>query len=172
MRNVLYLAFPASALLIVLGEPLVAFLQRGAWTAESTQAVAWALSFYAVGIAGFALLEVLSRAFYALEDTWTPVIAGTAAMLSNIALNLIFIQFIGDPDSLARGAFAGLALANALTTIVEALALWWLLRRRLAETGTSASNHDRAVLVSAGGSLLLSLLMAGALVMLKSALPG
>ena len=65
-----------------------------------------------------------------------------------------------------------MALANALTTIVEALALWWLLRRRLAETGTSASNRDRAVLVSAGGSLLLSLLMAGALWVLKSALPG
>lgn len=171
MRNVLYLAFPASALLIVLGEPLVGLLQRGAWNAESTQAVAWALSFYAIGIAGFALLEVLSRAFYALEDTWTPVIAGTVAMLSNIALNLIFIQFIGDPESLARGAFAGLALANALTTIVEALALWWLLRRRLADSGSTANNHDRAVLVSAGGSLLLSLLMAGALVILKSALP-
>ena len=171
MRNVLYLAFPASALLIVWGEPLVGFLQRGAWTAESTQAVAWALSFYAIGIAGFALLEVLSRAFYALEDTWTPVIAGTAAMLSNIVLNLIFIQFIGDPGSLARGAFAGLALANALTTIVEALALWWLLRRRLAESDASASIHDRAVMLSAGGSLLLSLVMAGALVILKSAAP-
>jgi len=171
MRNVLYLAFPASALLIVLGEPLVGFLQRGAWTAESTQAVAWALSFYAIGIAGFALLEVLSRAFYALEDTWTPVIAGSIAMLSNIVLNLIFIQFIGDPESLARGAFAGLALANALTTIVEALALWWLLRRRLAEPGATADIHDRAVLVSAGGSLLLSLVMAGVLVILRGALP-
>ena len=72
-------------------------------------------------------------------------------MLSNIVLNLIFIQFIGDPQSLARGAFAGLALANAITTIVEALALWWLLRRRLAETGASgASRHDRAVLAQRG----------------------
>ncbi len=171
MRNVLYLAFPASALLIVLGEPLVSILQRGAWTAESTQAVAWALSFYAIGIAGFALLEVLSRAFYALEDTRTPVIAGTCAMLGNIVLNLIFIQFIGDPDSLARGAFAGLALANALTTIVEALALWWLLRRRLADIGATVSIHDRAILVSAGGSLFLSLLVAAALSLLKNAMP-
>ena len=171
MRNVLYLAFPASALLIVLGEPLVSILQRGAWTAESTQAVAWALSFYAIGIAGFALLEVLSRAFYALEDTRTPVIAGTCAMLGNIVLNLVFIQFIGDPESLARGAFAGLALANALTTIVEALALWWLLRRRLANISSTASTHDRAILVSAGGSLILSLLMAAALSALKNAIP-
>ena len=169
MRNVLYLSFPASALLIVLGGPLVSLLQRGAWTGESTQAVAWALSFYALGIGGFALLEVLSRAFYALEDSSTPVIAGAGAMLSNIALNFLFIQFIGDPDSLARGPFAGLALANALTTIVEALALWWLLRRRLAEIDAAASLHDREILFSAAGSLLLSLVMAAAISLLIAA---
>ena len=131
MRNVLYLSLPATAALILLGEPLVSLFERGEWTAESTAATAWALAFYAIGIAGFTLLEVLSRAFYALEDTRTPVAAGILAMFANIALNLVFIQFIGDPADLARGAFAGLALANAVTTICESLALWWLMRRRL-----------------------------------------
>ncbi|MCY3711473.1 MAG: polysaccharide biosynthesis C-terminal domain-containing protein, partial [Caldilineaceae bacterium] len=171
MRNVLFLSFPASALLIVLGEPLVSLLQRGAWTGESTQAVAWALSFYALGIGGFALLEVLSRAFYALEDTSTPVIAGACAMLSNIILNFVFIQFIGDPDSLSRGPFAGLALANSLTTIVEALVLWWLLRRRLNELDAPSRSYDRGVALSAGGSLLLSLMMAAAVSLLVATLP-
>ncbi len=171
MRNVLCLSFPASALLIVFGEPMVSVLQRGEWTADSTSAVAWALGFYAIGIAGFALLEVLSRAFYALEDTRTPAIAGALAMFSNIALNLIFIQIIGDPGSLARGAFAGLALANALTTIVEALALWWLMRRRLAGLGSAPGLEDREVIISAGGSLALSILMAAALWLWMQALP-
>lgn len=169
MRNVLYLAFPASALLIVLGEPLVSLLQRGAWTGESTAAVAWALSFYALGIGAFALLEVLSRAFYALEDTATPVLAGLCAMLSNIALNFLFIQLIGDAESLARGPFAGLALANALTTIAEALILWWLLRRRLRALHASSLHHDREILRSAAGSLVLSLLMAAGLSLLLAA---
>ncbi len=172
MRNVLCLSFPASTLLIVLGEPLVSVLQRGEWTAESTSAVAWALGFYAIGIAGFALLEVLSRAFYALEDTRTPAIAGALAMFGNIFLNLIFIQLIGDRDSLARGAFAGLALANALTTLIEALALWWLIRRRLAGHGQGRDIHDREIIVSAGGSLLLSLVMGLALWLLTQAMPG
>ncbi len=163
MRNVLCLSFPAAAILIFLGEPLVSLLQRGEWDAESTSAVAWALSFYAIGIAGFALLEVLSRAFYALEDTRTPVIAGTIAMLSNIALNVIFIQFIGHPDSLARGPFAGLALANALTTIVEALALGWLLRRRLFAVAIVSGLDDRQIFRSAAGSFLLTLLLAAVL---------
>lgn len=172
MRNVLCLAFPASALLIVLGEPLVSVLQRGQWSADSTSAVAWALGFYASGIAGFALLEVLSRAFYALEDSRTPAVAGALAMLGNIALNLVFIRVIGAPDNLARGAFAGLALANALTTIIEALALWWLIRRRLANHGKDRDIHDREIIFSAGGSLLLSLVMAGALWLLTQAMPG
>ena len=172
MRNVLYLSFPASALLIILGQPLVSLLQRGAWTSESTAAVAWALSFYALGIGGFALLEVLSRAFYALEDTATPVIAGLLAMLSNIALNVLFIQIIGDAGSLARGAFAGLALANAVTTIAEALILWWLLRRRLRGLDAHSRGYDRGIVISAAGSLLLSLLMALALSLLLGALPG
>ena len=172
MRNVLYLAFPATALLIVLGQPLVSLLQRGAWTAESTAAVAWALSFYAVGLGGFALLEVLSRAFYALEDTATPVIAGLCAMLGNIALNFVFIQFIGEPENLARGPFAGLALANAVTTIVEALALWWLLRRRLHELDANSPSRHRVIIRSAAGSLLLSLLLALAVGLLLEALPG
>ncbi len=132
MRSVLFLSLPATVVLVMLGEPLVAVIAgRGAWTREATQATAWALAFFSLGIAGHALLEVLSRAFYALSDTWTPVSIGISAMLANIILSLVFIRFIGEPGNLARGPFAGLALANAVTTLVEAAVLWWLMRRRL-----------------------------------------
>lgn len=154
MRGVLFLAFPVMVALIVMGVPLIEILfQRGEWGPESTQATAWALSFYATGIAGFALLEVLSRAFYALADTWTPVKIGSAAMIANIILSIIFIQFIGDWESKARGPFAGLALANALTTNIEALALWWLLRRR------TGGINDGYLLKGAGKVLLAALAM-------------
>ena len=172
IRSVLYLSFPATAALILLGEPMVSLFERGEWTAESTQAAAWALSFYAIGIAGFTLLEVLSRAFYALEDTRTPVFIGIAAMFANIILNLVFIQFIGDPTHLARGAFAGLALANAVTTIIESLALWWLMRRRLGKHTGVIGIRDSAVFRSAGGTLLLSLVMALGLWLVTLAMPG
>ena len=172
IRSVLYLSFPATAALILLGEPIVSLFERGEWTAESTQAVAWALSFYAVGIAGFTLLEVLSRAFYALEDTRTPVFIGVAAMFANIILNLVFIEWIGDPTHLARGAFAGLALANAVTTIIESLALWWLMRRRLGKYTGVIGIRDSAVFRSAGGTLLLSLVMALGLWMVTLIMPG
>ena len=171
MRNVLFLSFPATVLFVMLGEPLFSIFERGEWTGESTQAAAWALGFYALGIAGFTLLEVLSRAFYALEDTLTPVVIGTGAMVTNIVLNLIFIQFIGDPNSLARGAFAGLALANALTTLVESAVLWWLISRRLSGRGLAGGKHDLAILRSAGGSLLAALVMGFCLWLLSMAMP-
>ena len=171
MRNVLYLSFPATVVFILLGEPIVSIFERGEWTAVSTQAAAWALGFYALGIAGFTLLEVLSRAFYALEDTWTPVVVGIGAMASNIILNLIFIQFIGDPDNLARGAFAGLALANASTTLIESLVLWWLMRRRIGDLGLVAGIHDRVIIRSASGTLLLSLLMGIGLCIVTQVVP-
>ncbi|NDJ63052.1 MAG: murein biosynthesis integral membrane protein MurJ [Chloroflexi bacterium] len=165
LRSVLFLAFPATVGLIVLGEPLIALLfQYGAWDAESTAATAWALSFFALGIAGHGLLEVLSRAFYALSDTWTPVGIGLASMVANIILSLIFIQFIGDPSSLRRGPFAGLALANSLTTILEGLALWVLLRRRI------GGLNDRVVLRGAIPALLAALIMGLAILLIADQL--
>ena len=150
LRGALFLAFPAMLFLILLGEPLVKTLfERGQWSAESSAATAWALAFYAAGMAGFVLLELLSRAFYALEDSRTPVLVGVAAMLANILLSLLFIRFIGEPGNLARGPFAGLALANALTTNVEALVLWWLLRRRL-------GNLDEAGFLRSAPAMLLA----------------
>lgn len=134
LRSVIFLALPATIGLIILGGPFIALLfQRNSWTAEDTAGTAWALAFFSIGITGHAGLEVLSRAFYALGDTKTPVVIGVMSLVANIILSAVFIQFVGDPGSLARGPFAGLALANSLTTLAEALALWLVLRRRIGD---------------------------------------
>jgi putative peptidoglycan lipid II flippase len=166
-RAVIFLALPATAVCLVLGVPLLSLFERGEWTADSTQATAWALAFYGLGMAGFALLEVFSRAFYALEDTWTPVGVGLLAMLSNIALSLLLVNVVGRPDELARGAFGGLALANSLTTLAEAALLWALLGRKIGGLGLRANPALAAFLgrslVAALGSGLLMLVLSQAL---------
>lgn len=172
MRSVLFLALPATVGILFLAESVVSIYERGNWTPESTSATAWALRFYAIGMAGFALLEVLSRAFYALSDTWTPVFIGVGAMISNILLSLILSQIIGDPDSLARGPFAGLALANALTTLVEALALWILLRRRIGRSGSIAGLRDDYIFGGIWRAGAASVAMGAALWALTILLPG
>ncbi len=167
MRGVLFLAFPATVVMIVLGETTIrALFESGSWTAESTQAAAWALMFFALGIAGHSLLEVLSRAFYALSDTWTPVSIGVVSILANIALSVLLMQVIGEPDRLARGPFAGLALANSLTTLAEAMVLWLLMRRRV------GGGEDGAVLRGGAAALLAALGMGVVMAAVQSALAG
>ncbi len=154
MRSVLFLAFPATVGLILLGGGGIRLLiQYGEWTAEHTTATAWALSFFALGIVGHGLLELLSRAFYALSDTRTPVLIGVASVVANIVLSLVFVRVIGSPTSLSHGAFAGLALANSLATLLEGLILWGLLRRRI------GSINDRAIIHGASRALLAALVM-------------
>ena len=129
LRAVLLLAIPASAGLILLRTPLVALLyQRGAFTARSTEMVAWALLWYAAGLVGHALVEILSRAFYALHDTRTPVIVGVFAMGLNIGFSLLFSDLF---ESIGWMPHGGLALANSLATALESVALLLLMQRRL-----------------------------------------
>ncbi|HET7011850.1 MAG TPA: murein biosynthesis integral membrane protein MurJ [Anaerolineales bacterium] len=129
LRGILYLALPASVGLIVLRRPIVAMLfEGGAFDAVSTSLVAWALLWYAAGLVGHSLLEVVVRAFYAMKDTRTPVAVGVAAMSLNIVFSLVFAQVF-----LAQGwpPHGGLALANSLATALEAATLLVILRRRL-----------------------------------------
>src|SRR5690606_10417348 len=124
MSSILFLAIPASVGLIVLGEPVVAlFLQRGQWTPAATAGTAWALAFFALGIAGHGLLEVLSRAFYALSDTRTPVLLGILSLVSNIVLSIVFIQLIADPGAFTRSASARITLPDAPVRLLENISL-------------------------------------------------
>lgn len=135
LRLILYLTIPASAGLIILREPLVQLLlQRGRFDPTSTEAVAWALQFYALGLFAHSALEIVTRAFYSLHDTRTPVIVGAAAMILNIILSLLLI------GPLLHG---GLALANSVATIIETVSLIFILRGRLG--GVSARELLRSV---------------------------
>ena len=123
-RATLFLTIPAAVGLFVLGGPLVALVfQRGEFDAQSTAETAWALQFYALALFAHSGLEILTRAFYAMHDTKTPVVVGVGAMALNIALSLALIA------PLAQG---GLALANSIATILEMLTLLTLLRKRVA----------------------------------------
>ena len=129
LRGVLLLSIPAMLGLILLREPVTAMLfQRGAFDATSTRLTAWALLWYTAGLIGHALVEILSRAFYALHDTKTPVLVGTLAMGLNAVFSFTFPGLFVSAGWLALG---GLALAMSLATALEAVALLLLMRHRL-----------------------------------------
>jgi putative peptidoglycan lipid II flippase len=155
LRAVLLLSIPATLGLMLLRRPVVAALyQHGAFTAQATEMVAWALLWYAAGLVGHCIVEVVSRAFYALNDTRTPVAVGIAAMGLNIAFSYAFSAWFTRMGLMPHG---GLALANSLATALEAAVLLILMRRRL--DGLHAGSVAAAAVVGiAAGSAMAALL--------------
>jgi len=149
LRAIFFLSVPAAVGLLMLRMPLVQLLfQRGAFEASSTETVAWALQFYALGLPAHAGVEVVARAFYALHDTRTPVAISVVAMVLNVVLSLILIR------PLAHG---GLALANTLATTLELLGMMILVRRRLEGV------EGRRLIHASGRVVVAATLMGGAL---------
>lgn len=129
LRGILFLAIPATVGLMLLREPAVSMLfQRGEFDARSVSLTAWALLWYTAGLVGHSLVEILSRAFYALQDTKTPVLVGTTAMALNVVFSLWFAQLFSEAGYAPHG---GLALANSAATGLETILLMALMRKRL-----------------------------------------
>lgn len=150
-RIVLFLTIPASVGLILLRVPIIQLLyQRGEFTAESTAQTAFALQFYAAALFAHSGLEILTRAFYALQDTATPVKVGAAAIGLNIVLSLVLL------GPLAQG---GLALANSLATILEMLTLLFLLRRRLGAIDGSRILNSLVKIIAASAAMGAAILL-------------
>ncbi|NLF51513.1 MAG: murein biosynthesis integral membrane protein MurJ [Leptolinea sp.] len=129
LRAVLLLSLPASLGLVLLREPVIRLLyQGGQFGDRSTELVSWALLWYAAGLVGHCVVEIVSRAFYALHDTKTPVIIGICAMSLNILFSLMFTHLFLQAGWMPHG---GLALANSLATGLEMGVLLFIMRKRL-----------------------------------------
>ena len=123
VRPLLFLTLPASIGLFLFRTPIVqTVLQFGEFDERSTRLATAPLAFLALGLAGYALAEVLTRAFYAMHDTRTPVIAGVGTIVLNVLLSAALVGPFGH---------AALAFSLSLTTGVEALVLLVVLERRL-----------------------------------------
>jgi putative peptidoglycan lipid II flippase len=156
LRSVMLLSLPAAMGLIILRQPLIELLyQRGEFTALSTQLVAWALLWYAVGLVGHSVVEFMVRAFYAMHDTKTPVLIGVLAMSLNVVFSVFFSALF---SQLGRMPHGGLALANSLATMLEMAALIYMMRSRL------KGLEGRRLMLGLGQAVLATFIMALVLV--------
>lgn len=127
VRASIFLTVPMAVGLIVLREPIVRVLfERGAFDARATDMTAYAVLFLSLGLLPMALREVISRVYFALQDTVTPMMLGIAAVVINIILNFVLVR------PLAHG---GLALATSIASLVAVIILFWVLRKRLGSLG-------------------------------------
>ena len=167
LRAIFALSLPAAVGLAVLRGPLIAMLfERGAFGETSTDLVAWALLFYALGLVAHAGLEIVARAFYALHDTKTPLLIGGGAMLLNVGLSLTLPPLF---ESLGWLPHGGLALANSLATTLELLGLLWIIRGRL--QGLEEQRSRLTILRSTAAAALMGLALGALLWALPEANP-
>ena len=133
LRSILFLSIPSSVGLIVLAEPVIqVLLAHGNYSLAAAQSTAIPLAFYSVGLAGMAAVEILTRSFYAMRDSRTPVIISILQFGWKIALGLIILNpfaILGGP-SWGMGA---LTLSTSLANIAEAIVLFIVLDQRVGE---------------------------------------
>jgi putative peptidoglycan lipid II flippase len=149
VRVLLFLTLPSAAGMYVLRTELVsALFQSGTFDRQSTAMVAGALGYFALGLVSYAVVEVVTRAFYALHDTRTPVAIAVATVAANLGLSALLV-FAFDWNH------TGLALSLAVTTTIEMVLLWVFLGRKL--PGWRLANDG--LLTSVAKSGLASIIM-------------
>ena len=122
MRMVTFLGFPAMLGLIVLAQPMLRVLfMRGEFDIQDVSMASMSLWAYGSGLLSFMMVKVLAPGYYSRQDTKTPVKFGIIAMVSNMALNIIFAVPFG---------FVGLAIATSLSATLNASLLWFGLYKR------------------------------------------
>lgn len=123
INTISILVIPATIGAMVFSKEIVSLLfGRGAFDPKALSMTSTALFFYAIGMIGFGLREVLSRAFYSLKDSKTPMINGVVAVSTNIVLNIILSKFLG---------VGGLALATSISALLSSTLLTLALRKKL-----------------------------------------
>ena len=138
MRLILFAAIPSSVLLAVLAKPITALIfQHGRFTASDTRSVAITLVFYSIGVSGWCLQAIVARAFYALQDTFTPVWTGTLMTVVFVPIKYAVVRYGGNP------LFWGMALGTSLSATTHVALLLIIARRRL------RGIHGRLLLSSA-----------------------
>jgi putative peptidoglycan lipid II flippase len=157
LRCTVFVAVPAAVGLLLVSRPLVALLlQRGRFTAADTSRTAITLSFYALGLAGYFAQQILTRAFYSLQESGTPAKSAVLVVFINIVLNLTLVWPLGS---------GGLAAATALCSYVQVAILTAVLRRRLGH-GVLAG-LGLAVRETTIATLCMAVVVAGGLYLLQ-----
>ncbi len=162
LRSILFMSIPSSVGLIVLGLPIIqVLLEHGRFRLADAQSTVVPLAFFAFGLSGLAAVEILTRSFYAMRDSTTPVVVSVGQFVFKIALSLILINVAIYGAKWGMGA---LAFSTSLAGLAEAVLLFWLLHQRV------GGLQIRVTALFAGRVLLASLAMGLALFIVRNVL--
>ena len=124
VKSVFLMITLVMVLFLVLRVPIVRFVyERGEFGADSTALTAKALFYYSFGMIGYAMSEMLNKAFYSLQNGKTPMYVAMAGISINIALSFLLIKGLGFD-------LGGLALSASVASTLIAITLFVLLNRK------------------------------------------
>lgn len=165
LRGILYMSIPSSVALIVIGFPIIqVLLQHGRFDLTDAQTMTVPLAFFALGLVGLAAVEILTRSFYALRDSKTPVAVSIGQFIFKIALALLLINVAVAMNGGPSWGLGVLAFSTSFAGLLEAVILFWLLHQRL------GGFKLREIGLFVGKVLLASLAMGAALWLLNALL--
>lgn len=142
---IVLIVLPLTALFIILAEPIISVIyERGNFSHDDVVRCCTALSCYSTGMIGLAMNEVLSKGFFSMQNSKTPMINALLSMAANVALAYTLVNPLG---------ISGLALASAGGSIVNALLNYISIRRRFGRIFEKKDLFD--ILKAACATLLL-----------------
>lgn len=161
---VFLLTVPSSMGLILMGPSIVgAIYEHREFEAYDTRQTALALSCYALGLAGYAAIKVLTPAFYALKDSRTPMVVSLASIAINAGMAYVLVR-------VANLGHAGLALATSSVALSSFFVLFWKMKIRI---GGVHGRRLRAVIVKvAAGSFLMAVAVLACHSLMEWIVPG
>ncbi len=128
LRQILFFVIPASALLIILRAQIVrALLGSGRFDWNDTVLTMNTLAIFSTSLFAQCLIHLFSRAFFAKKDSMTPFIVGVISSALNIILSILFIKIF------FKSQVEGLALAFSISSIINLLLLWIVLKIRIGD---------------------------------------
>lgn len=150
---VFLLTIPSSVGLTLLGESMIGSIyQGGSFDAYDTRQAGIALSYFAIGLAGYSALKILTPAFYALGDSRTPMLVS----LSSIAINFVAVSMLVQQPGFGHAA---LAMSTSLVALFGFLVQFLVLRHKMG--GIYGRNLLTSTLRILAASMVMGAVVAG-----------
>ena len=137
----LWEGLPASLGLILVAGPTARLLfQHGQITAHDADLIARSTMWYAGAVWAFSMLQIINRAYYALHDTWTPLVMSAVNLVLNLVVEIPLLWWLGEP---------AMAIGTLVSFAVQALVMLWMLDRRVGGLGLRHSAAPVAKMLAA-----------------------
>jgi putative peptidoglycan lipid II flippase len=161
LKMILLVAVPAAVALTLLAEPILVtlFFYGDVMTTRDMAMAALSLRAYAIGLIAFMLIKVLAPGFFARQDMRTPVRIGVIAMVTNMVLNVLFVLPLHFYWQIGH---VGLASSTSVSAFLNAILLFWFLRKQGIYAPTGQWRRFLIQLVIAVAVMFVALLMLSA----------